>query len=437
MNRKTETPDLNPWHSRENFPDARELNLLPAAALFALACLSFPLSALRVAPYVLWPLLAVGILYLTRKWKVSAPATLLFTALLLPVPVWGASLGFLLLAASAGAFAGAYLFTVTARPYWPAAISVLAFAVAFAVTRNAVTALLAAAPLPAALLIGIATLRDERRTVAIIYGIAGFLLPLLAAAGWFCAQRGGLRAETILSITGGWKERTVAELTEWYERMLAVLRANEANAGTADRIEQTLGGGAIGTYVDSLFNLIPAFLMILCEIPAFFGQKLLMAAYVSNRLGRVVGLGNEFFGVGLFTAVLWSVTFLLSFFGTPASNRFFAVTENLRYLLLPALCVVGARTVFVLYLCAKGGSRALFWLAGVALFCCSPATALSALAFFGVYDTVARALRRAAGRRLNDLSGGSGRDNNDNNNDNNDDNDDNDNDNNDENNGNG
>lgn len=412
MNREEQKDDRNPRWDRTDFPDPRTLRLIPMTVLFAIACLSFPLSAVRFAPFLLAPLLVGGAGWLTRKRRGGFWLTLAFAAITAPVPIFGASLGFLILAASVGAFSGAYLFTVQGRPYLPILGAAVAFAISFALTRNAATACLAAFPLPSALLLGGAMLLGERRVPLIAAATAGLAVPPAIAVVWYVVRRtGAFNGGAILSITDGWKESMTAYLTKQYNTMLSVFRADaETSTATTAMLEQMLSPAAIKTYVDSIFNLAPAFLIILCEIPAFLAQKMLNAAYTTNRLGRLVGLEVEFFAVGVPTAVIWSFVFLLSFFGTPTTNRFFAVTENLRYLLLPVVLVAGVRTVYLLYRQAGVGAKPFFWMVGIGLLCCSPASALSLFGLFGAYDTIMRSVRRSIARKLESLSGGDDRD---------------------------
>ncbi|MBQ3639555.1 MAG: hypothetical protein II955_03450 [Clostridia bacterium] len=401
--------DRNPWSDRSEFPSNRDVRLYPMAVLFAVACLAFPLSAVRIAPYPIAALLIGGMGWLTWKHRGGFWLTLAVAAVLAPVPAFGASLGFLVLAASVGVCSGAYLFTVQGRPYLPVAGSALAFAISFAVTGNAATASLAVFLLPAALLLGGAVLLGERRVTLVTVAAAGLAVALAGGVVWFVVRRGGaFTAQAILAIINDWKASLIAFLTEQYAAALSTFRATAgtANAAPTAMLEQMFSAAAIKTYADSIFNLAPAFLIILCEIPAFLGQKLLNAAYATNRLGHAVGLESEFFAVGVPTAVIWLFTFLLSFFGTPTSNLFFAVTENLRYLLLPVVFVAGVRTVYLLYRRVRAGAKTLFWLTGIAILCCSPASAVSLFGLFGAYDTIMRSVRRSLARKLDDTNRG-------------------------------
>lgn len=402
MDEETKTVDLNPWHDRKDFPNWQKTRLIPMAILFLLSCLSFSLSAVWLVPFLLAPFLVGGMGWLTWKRRGGFWLTFIFAAILSFVFVWGASIGLLVLAASVGIFSGAYLFTVQGRPYLPIAGAGVAFGISLAITRNLMTASLSLALLPAAFLLGFAVLFGERRLASITLATVGLVLSLSVAMGWYVIrQEGALNASAILSVATHWKANLNAFLTAQYEaaRLMLPNGTGEENT-TAALFEQMFSPETIKTYSDSIFNLLPAFFIIICEIPAFLAQKLLTAAYTTNRLDRVVGLESEIFAVGLPTAILWLIVFLLSFFGTPTTNLFFAVTENLRYLLLPVVMIAGIGSVKQLYLRATASSRTFILIMGVALLCCSPSTMLSLLGLFGAYETIVRAVRRALLRKF-------------------------------------
>lgn len=399
---KSKTVDPNPWHERKDFPSWQQTRLIPASFLFLCSCLSFPLSAVRFAPFLLAPVLIGGMGWLTWKRRGGFWLTLALSAILYSVPVWGASLGFLILAASVGVFSGAYLFTVQGRPYLPIVGAAVAFAVSWAITGNPITACLSFFPIPAVFLLGFGVLFGERRLASIALATIGLVLPLCGVAVWYVIHREGtFNASAILSLTTRWKASMNASLTEQYESALVMLPKSTGDTGsTASVLGQMFSPQTIKTYTDSVFNLVPAFLIVVCEIPAFLAQKLLTSAYTTNRLGRVVGLESEIFAVGLFTAILWLITFLLSFFGTPTTNLFFAATENVRYLLLPVVLVAGIVAVKHWYLRANAGSRVFLGIMGAALLCCSLSTLLSLLGLFGTYATIMQAVRRALLRKI-------------------------------------
>ena len=372
-----------------------------AAALFAVAALSVPLSAFHWAPIPLAAVLLAGNFFLTRRMRGGAWMTLVVSALGAPIFLWGASLGFLWLAAATAAFSGAHLLTfLRPRLRWlPAALAVLAFGLAAAILRAPLPALLALLVLPATYLLWAMTDDGgERRTAIVAITAAMFALPVvLVGLTYFAVRNGGtLTMEAVASLVDGWRTRTVAEITQALEGQLDILRNSASTRGAVPTLEQILNGRTVETYVNSFFNLLPAVVAVACEIPAFLAQRMLIGSYATALYTEGNGMTRVFFLPRVFTAALYALTVVLSFFGTPTTNRFFAVTENLRYILLPALCVAGVRVLWYLYLRSAPGARAVWWVGGLALFCCSPAIALGSLSVLGVYEVFSRALRTLA-----------------------------------------
>ena len=135
--------------------------------------------------------LSVGLFFLTRKRVSAAVLTMVGTALLLQFTFYGAYLGAVLLAAVAGTLAGAYL--VTCRKFsWLIPVgTVVAGGLTYLYTENLTRALFCAVLLPAAILLGVATLRGEWRRSAIRFAMIGVLLGVIAAGIWYVTDRFG------------------------------------------------------------------------------------------------------------------------------------------------------------------------------------------------------------------------------------------------------
>lgn len=396
------TEDLNPWHHREEFPDARQTALIPIAVLFGVACCAVPLSSGagrlgRLPGVLLWLLLAVGLVLLNRRGKLGVWMAIGCSALLLSVRGWDVSLGVLVLATSVGAFSGAYLMSVTGKAWILLPICAAAGGVAYALLLSpwAVAVLF---PVPAALLLGVSILREERRTTSVIYATGGVLLAFLTVAIWYFYNRfGAVRAEAVREAFAIWQDQTEQFFLGQYQTLrnaLQPIREQAADAQSMETLDAIFSEASVREYVSELFALMPAFLLLLCGLPAFFAQKLLVGAYHSHHLTGVVSLESEVFEVGVPTAVLYGLAFLFTCFGSATTNLFFAVCENVCYLLLPVMCLVGIRGVPVLYRRFSPGMRVFALVAGIGLLLCNFMTLLSLLAFYGVVMTLTGAWGR-------------------------------------------
>ena len=406
MDEPRQNEDLNPWHHRAEFPGAKETLLIPTAALFFAACCAFPLSSVGYVRFVLWALLAFGALLLTRRRMAGAWMAIACSAALLPVFGWDASLGVLVMAAAIGLYTGAYLLTVTGKPWLPLLVSIGAAGVAFAIARNPWTAALAFFPIPAVFLLGVAVLREERRTTSVVYAAAGLAVSFAAVIlRYFYHRFGTVSVAAVKEAVAIWQMQTSENLAAQYQTLLDSFRLLQQQPGGAQSLstlESLLSKESAYAYAAELFVLLPAVLLLLCMIPAFFGQKLLVAAYNSNHLAGTVSLGSEIFEVGVPTAILYGLSFIIICFAPSATNLFFAAVENLFYLLLPALCVVGARALPVAYRRFSPGGRVLFWVAGAAILLCNFTTAFSMLALFGTVTTLTAAWVRVLRNRTDD-----------------------------------
>ena len=368
-----------------------------AAVLFVIAAASVPLAAFSYAPIPLAVLMAAGLFFLSRKMKDAVLLTLLAAALASPVFLWGASLGFLWLAAATSAFAGAYLLTfLPTRLRWiPVPLAAAAFGIAAAVLRAPLTAMLAFLVLPAAYILWGMTEYEETRCFTVAVTACMFLFPVVYVwLLYYFAFPGhpDLTVENMTALVAGWRERATAEAVGQARQVLDGMRAT-AGESTAATFEKLLGESAVADYVNTFFNLLPAVLAVACEIPAFLAQRLLISGYVTAAYPEGVATRRVVFRPRILTAVLYAAALFISLFGTALTNRFFAVVENLRLILMPAFCVAGVRAVAGLYLRSGRSARALWWIGGISLVCCSFPLALGLLSALGVYNVIDQAAR--------------------------------------------
>ena len=396
-----EEQSRNPWRERDRLPKTHPFLASSFFALFLLASAAIPLADRPAFAIALWLMLATGGIALTVRGISGGILAAIISLPLLAVPVWGAPLGLLFLAAVTGIMAGSWLFTTMRSPALPLIGAVLAGAIAFAVTRDYRLALLSLSLLPAVFLLGLATLICERRPVAVIYAAGGLLLSFLVAAVWYLSVRcGTLSRDAILDLLDLWRQRAVDDLLAGRDELLRLLRetATAANAEQVSSLEalfhERFSAELLQEVVAGYFLLLPAGILVLCEVSAFFAQKMLNAAYATHGWRRVLIPETEFFTVGVPTAVLYTVAFFITLFGSATDNLFFAAMENLMLVLMPALCLAGGRFLLRFLLGSQTGMRLLIVLASLAMICLNVLSALYLLAMLGAYDVVRGAVMR-------------------------------------------
>ena len=404
---ENELLNQNPWKDREACPAVPGALTAAFFGVFLISALTIPLSDRQPAALALWLMLAVGGLALTRRGISGGTIAVLLSLPLMLIPVWGTSLGVLFLAATVGIMSGAWLFTTGRNPVLPIAGATAAGLIAYFVTRDLRISLLALGLLPAVFLLGWATFRCERRSVAVIYAATGLLLSFLAVAGWYLYSRlGTVSGETIRALSEVWKGKATDGILAWRDQLIRTIgkTAATSSAGQVSSmqqiLEQQVSDEAVGEIVAAYFLLLPGAILVLCEGAAFFAQKMLNAAYTSSGWSRVLMPENEFFTVGLPAAVLYVVAFFITSFGSTTATLFFAATENLALVLMPALCVVGGKFLFRYLLGAQSGFRLLILLGAFALFCLSFISAFYLLAMLGAYHVIHGAIVRYLRKRI-------------------------------------
>lgn len=355
--------------------------------------------------------ISVGLFFLTRKKVSAAVLTMVGTALLLQFTFYGAYLGAVLLAAVVGTLTGAYLFTCR-KFFWLVPVgAIVAGGLTYLYTENLTRALFCAVLLPAALLLGTATLRGEWRRSAIRFALIGVLLGIVAAAIWYVIDRFGVfNRESLVTLSNGWKGQTERILFSWRDELFRAVREQYAGDATAQstlaKAEETIRSqwsDATLANAASLSQIIlPAVILIFCQAVAYLAQKLLSAAYRTVGPKEVVQLENEYLTASVPAAILFMLTFLISIFGDAADSLFFAVSENIFLFFLPALLIVGFRVYLGRLVHATPIGRMFLLVLSLAILCCSFRSALALLGLMGAWNAIAGAISRASKNRMQD-----------------------------------
>ncbi len=408
-----ETPDepKNPWQDPAALSGVHGGNIAFFAILWILSAMLLPLADRTEFVLPVGIVLLVGVFFLTKKKISGVILTLIAAAALWQATFYGAYLGVVLLAAVVGTLSGAYLIT-RRKLFWlvPAGAAV-AGGLTYLYSGNLTRALFCAVLIPAAVLLGTATLRGEWRRSAIRFAMVGILAGIVAALCWYVVDRfGSLSGESLTALSNGWKAQTEQTILSWREDLLRTARVayaldSSAQTSFADveaAVRSQWSDVAIANLAGTLQIVLPAAVLVFCQAVAYLAQKLLCGAFLTVGPREAVQLENEYLTASVPAAILYAAAFVISFFGDAGDSLFFAASENVYLFLLPALLFAGLRVYLGYLVHATPGGRTVLLLLFFAVLCCSFSSALAILGFFGAWNAIAGALARAARNRMQD-----------------------------------
>ncbi len=408
MNQSPESTSENPWKQFASLPKPDLKSLGIAGALFALGSLALPLSFFR--PWiaaVLWVVLLFGGFWLTRRISSGARLTLATSVLAFLFSYFDPSLGAVAAALSMGLLGGAFLQTITRKFWIPVLLAAAAAGAAYAVTQDWMLALTALILLPAVLLLSVATNMGEYRTTAVCYALGGFLLAVVVLfLVWVWRTSGTVSLNAVRNLLDSWQNQVIQSQVALREDYIASIRQmiQDNPSWSADQISyaqtiingisQTLSDEVITDSVARVFNLFPAFVCVLCAIPAFLGQKMLTAAYVSQGMSRVVTPESEFFTMSVPAAVLYIVSMLVTLLFSSSFSVPVTVVSNLCIILLPGFLVLGVRSFVTRFSALRGNIRGVLIVLILVMLCCMSYNAFLLIALYGAYERILLAVRR-------------------------------------------
>ncbi len=387
MNRELSTADSRSvWKERNQLPAVPRMQVLLACAVCFLCALGLPFCLWKgltdtAAAWVSIGALIVLAAYVLRVSRHVAVivAMLLGTAFFFAM-TGGAVIGAVVLLLTVGVATGAFLHTVTGRPYLTLACTAAAFVAMAIVSRVPLFATLAFAFLPASILVAVCTLCGGERTSIVCAAAGGLLLSLLAfAAVWIYGEAGSLHPNTVMAYMESLREALVGILQQVRDEMVAI--AAEQSAATAESFASLYTDELLRTTVASLFNVIPAIAIMLCSVLGFLGHTLLLALHDTAGLHAVNTVDTVRLRISLPAAIIYVVSFVLMLL-LPETGVAYAVVNNLTLILLPGLILLAVRNL--LFARREGAGRLMApLLLMLALCCCSFGTPYL-LALFGV-----------------------------------------------------
>ena len=306
--------------------------------------------------------------------------------------------------------AGAFLMTVTGRPYFTVACHVAAFCISCAITRDVIGSLLTFSVMPASLLMAYATLKGSWRTRVLCFATGGLLLTaaVMIALHLFYMdipfERAALTGyvDTLRTALG---DATIARLNE----SLEILMADGTNAYGATLYEQfkaVYTDELIRSMVVLVFNILPSLLIVACMVISFEASSLLLSMHSAAGLSAVNTDRARHITVGVTASVIYVFSFLLIIL-LPDATLASAVVQNLVLILLPGLVLGGATRLMLLLHRLQGILRFLLIVLALMLVFRNFGTGLYLLALWGAYGNVGDFIRVLLIKRMR-RNGGDG-----------------------------
>ncbi len=387
MNRELSTADARSvWKERDQLPTVPRVQVILAAAVCFLCALGLPFCLWNGLPDTAATWIGIGCLILLAVYvaRLSRHVALISVMILgtafFFVMMGGVVMGAILLLLIVGITAGAFLFTVTGRPYLTLACTIVAFGIMAIVSRAPLFALLAFACLPASILMALCTLFGGERTSIVCATAGGLLLTLAAfAAIWIYGDAGSLHPNTVTAYMQSLRESLVGMLQQVRNEMVAA--AAEQSPETAQSFAALYTDEMLSATVSSLFNLIPAIAIVICSVLGFLSHTLLLAAHDTAGLHAVNTVDTVRLRVSLPAAIIYVISFVLMLL-LPDTGVAYAVVNNLTLILLPGLILLAVRNM--LFARRDGAWRFLTPLLLMMVLCCCSFGTPYLLAMFGV-----------------------------------------------------
>ncbi len=407
VSQQTTAGDNNPWKRFADLQKPDKPTLGVAGAVFLLASASTSLAFRWTWLAALsWGLLTVGGFYLTRKAKGGAVMATVLSVIGCFLSMLSPAMGALVAAVTFGVMAGSFLQTVTRRFWLICLLSAVAAGITFAVTADWLAALCPLALLPAVLLLSVATNMGEYRTTAILYAAGGLLLSgVVLAVLWFVKTSGGFSLDAVRSLLDGWQNELLQAQIGWREEYIASVRQmiaenpawNEEQIAYAEsiitNINEIMSTELLAATVASLFDLLPAFGILLCLVPAYLSQKMLNGAYAGAGMQEVLTPESEFLTMSLPAAIIYIVTTFATLLFSGSGGTVYAVIANLSLILMLGFLVIGVRTFRTRLAMMPKPMKRTTLLMLLALACCAWSSIFQLVALYGAYERVISAIR--------------------------------------------
>lgn len=382
----------NPWKSRETLNYPRPVALVPVAILFLLSSLELVFFHIEIFSMITFGILCAGVIMILRVPRLSVLP--LLTAAIPVVMLRSFTLGAAVLAVIVGVASGAMLLTANRNIKWTVLLPVVAWAISYAVTRDAKLACMSLLILPAAVLLAVATKMHQRRTTAICMTVGGLLLSVVALLAAYLMQTyGSVSRDVLLTYFETQRLWLVDLMIAARDEAITLLQTQmgEQSAETVSSLLTVMSRENISMIISMLYNILPALIIVLTSILAFEAQSFLCGMYFANGMNAVLTPVSTGFTMSTASAILYLASFFLLLFA-PAEGLFSAVVENIYLILTPGLLLMGWTSTVLRWRMSRGMSRPLFIILAVGLVLLSPASIPSLLAFIGAFTVIVSAI---------------------------------------------
>ena len=376
--------DPNPWEGKNAAPKLHPIGCI-LLSLFLIAAGAYNPLFTPPALFTL-PLFAVALLILFALVR-SIPAILVSALLFLSGHSFGTlafgdgmPLGTFLMVSVLSVGIGAFLITVC-RSKWLLALPVLAYATAFVLCQDALLALLALVPFPAMGILAYNTMANRSRVSSICLTSFTFGLFVLAGGALLLYRAGvALSWDFLVTTLAGAREQTIASFLA-DETFVAAMQMTFGDAGVGVDI-------IIRTYVELLFNVLPALLICAFNLVGYAAQLMCVRSYRSVGMKELETHTARLFIMSAFSGLLFLVCGVISLWPGEMTS-FGALVYNLFFILMPGMLIIGVYKLIGDL--RQGGSRLwLFLLIGCAIFL--PAMLFYCISFSGALATLTRPL---------------------------------------------
>ena len=380
----------NPWKNRESLPYPKQAALIPMAVMYLLASLELVFFANEKFSMIVFAVLCAGVLLVVRMPR--GTVGILITAIIPVLLTRSFALGALALSVIVGVGCAAMLVTSMRRPWQAILLPAIAWTVAYALTKDAGVACYTLLLLPAAALLTLATLTDQRRSTTICYTLFGLLLSVLALyAAYLWRAYGTIDRKVLFAVFEEQRLWVTDIILLARDEIILTLQSNLGEAQSAETVNlllNTLSREGVTNLVAAIYNVLPALIIVCCSILSFESQSFLCGMYYTQEMRAALTPNATGFTLSVVSAGIYLFSFFVMMFASGAS-LFVAVVQNCYLILTPGLFLVGLASARAQMRMNKGRSRLTYIVIAVLVISLGGPTAIiSLLAFSGAVMVV-------------------------------------------------